>query len=88
MTDEPQYENHEAHAAVMAAAIVEPDQDGGAVALVPADSAIPDLLVRVNPGVTMTHEGEPRGEGDEFVAPGPSAHHLADRGFVTILGEA
>lgn len=46
---------------------------------------MPDVTVRVNPGVTFKHEDVMYGEGDEFVISGPLAESFAFDGAVTII---
>lgn len=49
---------------------------------------VPDKIVVVNEGVTINHEGEAYGPGDEPTLPGPSAFSLMQQGQVTIKGDA
>lgn len=76
----------EEQAAIVRAAEVPSEVTPGVVAHIPASDAIPRLLVQVNALTTINHDGEPYTEDDQLVLDGPSAHHLADRGYVTILG--
>lgn len=46
---------------------------------------VPDMTVRVLPGVSMSHEGNAYSEGDEFVLPGPLAESFAFDGQVEIV---
>lgn len=46
---------------------------------------MPDVTVRVNPGVTMKHDDVEYTEGDEFVISGPLAESFAFDGAVVIL---
>lgn len=46
---------------------------------------VPDMTVKVNPGVTMSHEGNSYSEGDEFTLPGPLAESFAFDGQVQIV---